>query len=476
MRVREYARAQEPKSARARMFKCAIGQVRKSASARVRKMERAQVCKCAKAQSSSASWAAEVHQPLGSPASARRHGQPSESSLVLSRAVTTEALAAHLAGKPTTHVTGLTDSGADVRRGRGVPCPRPVSRAAVHWPAVPGGRGPGDELAIRANTAGPAARVASAHVHEMFPAAWLVLLAASAAAAAAAACQGCGARRAALAGEQLAAARVELIKRQILDKLRLQEPPRPRAPPPQLPAPLAGGGPAPPPQGDGDADAFYGRTDQVILLPKEEVPHWSNEGSELSRKIFDSRESYTEDGWIKLKMTRIVKDWLHYQERSHKIHIECTTCSRESNQTAMFTDEKHKTVLAVHVNATKKNHRVKRNINCSPGVSECCREELYVSFAEIGWGDWILQPQGYHAYFCRGSCSNAPALTVTGSYYTTIIQKLIHRNHQLNRDIDLSPCCTATRLSSIQLLYMDGNETITQKTLPNMVVDSCGCM
>jgi len=57
-----------------------------------------------------------------------------------------------------------------------------------------------------------------------------------------------------------------------------------------------------------------------------------------------------------------------------------------------------------------------------PGVKECCRENLHIDFSEIGWGNWILQPKGYDAFFCRGSCTNPAAVTQSGSFYTSIIQ------------------------------------------------------
>lgn len=44
------------------------------------------------------------------------------------------------------------------------------------------------------------------------------------------------------------------------------------------------------------------------------------------------------------------------------------------------------------------------------------------------------------------------------------------------RNLELVPCCAATKLSPLQLFYTDSNHTATQKTLPNMVVEACGCM
>ncbi|KAG8525165.1 Bone morphogenetic protein 8B [Galemys pyrenaicus] len=35
----------------------------------------------------------------------------------------------------------------------------------------------------------------------------------------------------------------------------------------------------------------------------------------------------------------------------------------------------------------------------------CRRHELYVSFQDLGWLDWVIAPQGYSAYYCEGECS-----------------------------------------------------------------------
>ena len=66
--------------------------------------------------------------------------------------------------------------------------------------------------------------------------------------------------------------------------------------------------------------------------------------------------------------------------------------------------------------------RQSRNVNCAAGSTECCREKLYISFAEIGWDDWIIHPAGYDAYFCRGTCSSAASVSTSGSHYNTVLR------------------------------------------------------
>nr|CAD7440578.1 unnamed protein product [Timema bartmani] len=205
-----------------------------------------------------------------------------------------------------------------------------------------------------------------------------------------------------------------------------------------------------------------------------EVAHWDINHSTQKTKLLTIKDTDVKEGWVKIDMAWVVKNWLEYQELFHAIFIECKSCGMEVARSPISLQPDRKPFLIIRTSSVNKRRRAKRHVNCVPGVSECCRENLYISFAEIGWDDWILHPTGYQAYFCRGSCSNAASLTVSGSHYNSIIRKLLYQGRPNNKRIDLVPCCTATHLSSIQLLYMDNNQALTQKTLPNMVVDSCG--
>lgn len=55
------------------------------------------------------------------------------------------------------------------------------------------------------------------------------------------------------------------------------------------------------------------------------------------------------------------------------------------------------------------------------------------------------------------------------------LQKLLTKDGSQQRS-KIVPCCSPTQLAPLQLLYIDTNNTITQKTLPNMSVEACGCM
>jgi hypothetical protein len=89
-------------------------------------------------------------------------------------------------------------------------------------------------------------------------------------------CSGCGARRvfqeSNLEKYEITALRIELIKQQILKKLRLKEPPSVSMPLSTLPKPLSNGTvlqKSSKLESNRDADDFYGTREQVILFAEE---------------------------------------------------------------------------------------------------------------------------------------------------------------------------------------------------------------
>ncbi|KAK0174122.1 hypothetical protein PV328_007233 [Microctonus aethiopoides] len=333
--------------------------------------------------------------------------------------------------------------------------------------------------------------------------------------------------------------RVEYVKQQILKKLRLSKPPEVSISLSTLPKPLINGHvlelrPGEPPEAQKQAESFYGKTDQIVVFPNEvtemrncrqssnhltgfspaacftfnlpteiqfsdvtsadlwfykendendvygqtfvlsELDHWDQGGSFEKNTIMAIFETSIGEGWVKTDVAFTVKKWVERHSLNHAIQIACSTCSIDRETAPVSTELTLKPFLVIHTSPLPQKNRPKRNSNCLPEMKECCRDQLYISFEEIGWSDWILHPSGYHAYFCRGSCSSITSLTISGSAYNNILRKWLMKNG--NGRSDIVPCCSPTQLSPIQLLYVDSNNTITQKTLPNMVVEACGCM
>ncbi|NWX07012.1 INHBC protein, partial [Caloenas nicobarica] len=119
-------------------------------------------------------------------------------------------------------------------------------------------------------------------------------------------------------------------------------------------------------------------------------------------------------------------------------------------------------------------HRVqRRGIDCGADSRMCCRKEFFVDFKEIGWEDWIIQPEGYHMNYCAGLCplhmASIPGLAA--SFHTAVLN-LIKAN---NADAAVDSCCVPTQRRPLSLLYYDRDSNIVKTDIPDMIVDACGC-
>ncbi|XP_034667936.1 inhibin beta A chain [Drosophila subobscura] len=340
--------------------------------------------------------------------------------------------------------------------------------------------------------------------------------------------------------EQLTHLRIEFVKQQILEKLRLKESPNVSAV--ELPKPIFEGVTLTHPDDSSknkELDDYYARTSKkFILLNREEIEcnrlgvHPSMcfsfkiddadaDGFDVSTAVlwlFKNKHNHTsrpiegpllnntrkqqtivvseveqqmdskylplakaiaiqsvdvQDEWMKIDIEWPIKRWIGSHELSHLIQITCESCDISDMEEIISVDKDYRPFIMIDTQNRRSKSRQKRSINCSSGVTECCREQLYISFKDIGWSNWILQPEGYHAYFCRGSCSSLASVTQAASHHSSLL-KILNTNGT-NKSLELVPCCTAKQYSSLQLVVMDSSNTATLKTLPNMVVESCGC-
>uniref|UniRef100_A0A3B3DKX7 TGF-beta family profile domain-containing protein n=1 Tax=Oryzias melastigma TaxID=30732 RepID=A0A3B3DKX7_ORYME len=109
--------------------------------------------------------------------------------------------------------------------------------------------------------------------------------------------------------------------------------------------------------------------------------------------------------------------------------------------------------------------------NSSDQKTACRKHELYVSFRELGWQDWIIAPDGYAANYCDGECS-FPLNAHMNATNHAIVQTLVHL---MNPENVPKPCCAPTKLHAISVLYFDDNSNVILKKYKNMVVRACGC-
>ncbi|XP_068188924.1 bone morphogenetic protein 8A [Antennarius striatus] len=106
------------------------------------------------------------------------------------------------------------------------------------------------------------------------------------------------------------------------------------------------------------------------------------------------------------------------------------------------------------------------------GGQPCKKHELYVSFSDLGWKDWVLAPTGYPAYYCDGECFY-PLGSCMNATNHALIQQVVHL---LKPDEVPKACCAPTKLSPISVLFYDDNNNVILKKHRNMVVKTCGCL
>ncbi|XP_064028785.1 bone morphogenetic protein 8A-like isoform X2 [Pogoniulus pusillus] len=111
------------------------------------------------------------------------------------------------------------------------------------------------------------------------------------------------------------------------------------------------------------------------------------------------------------------------------------------------------------------------DVHAADGRQVCRRHELYVSFQDLGWLDWVIAPQGYSAYYCEGDCA-FPLDSCMNATNHAILQSLVHL---MKPEAVPKACCAPTKLSATSVLYYDSNNNVILKKHRNMVVKSCGC-
>ncbi|KFQ52196.1 Derriere protein, partial [Nestor notabilis] len=119
------------------------------------------------------------------------------------------------------------------------------------------------------------------------------------------------------------------------------------------------------------------------------------------------------------------------------------------------------------------SRRRRRSAQAPPvTLSSLCKpRQLYISFSDVGWENWIIAPQGYMANYCLGECP-FPLTAELNSTNHAILQTMVH---SLDPEGTPQPCCVPVRLSPISILYYDNSDNVVLRHYEDMVVDECGC-
>ncbi|XP_021238524.1 inhibin beta C chain-like, partial [Numida meleagris] len=190
-------------------------------------------------------------------------------------------------------------------------------------------------------------------------------------------------------------------------------------------------------------------------------------GTALSEAVLEAHG----EGWAALDVSAALRSVL--SSGSERLTVELST-PRPPGPPLPAHGDAHRPFVAVRARTgTPQLLRRRRGIDCGGATRMCCRQEFFVDFKEIGWEDWIIQPEGYHMNYCSGLCPPhvAAAPGVAASFHTAVLN-LIKAN---NADAAADSCCVPTLRRPLSLLYYDRDSNIVKTDIPDMIVDACGC-
>ncbi|XP_030637586.1 inhibin alpha chain [Chanos chanos] len=90
--------------------------------------------------------------------------------------------------------------------------------------------------------------------------------------------------------------------------------------------------------------------------------------------------------------------------------------------------------------------------------SDCRREQIEISFQELGWDNWIIHPKVFSFHYCHGNCSSPERTTTL---------------------LGISQCCAPVPESMKSLRFTttsDGGFSFKYETLPNIIPEECNCI
>ncbi|KAM9766906.1 growth/differentiation factor 8-like [Menidia menidia] len=172
--------------------------------------------------------------------------------------------------------------------------------------------------------------------------------------------------------------------------------------------------------------------------------------------------------WQSLDVKPLLQAWLRAPEGSYGLQVHAFDAAGKdlAVTSARPGEEGLQPFIEVKVLDGSRRSRRDSGLNCEEESAEtrCCRYPLTVDFEEFGW-DWIIAPKRYRANYCSGECE------------FTHLQQYPHAHlvNKANPRGSAGPCCTPSKMSPINMLYLNRNEQIIYEKIPSMVVDNCGC-
>lgn len=206
-------------------------------------------------------------------------------------------------------------------------------------------------------------------------------------------------------------------------------------------------------------------------------------------------------GWLEMNVTEALSKWISNGDSNKGLYIGAYAVNRPDHEVKLDEiglvnskgDDEYQPFMigyfkgqnfvkpVMHKNRSKRsamNRRRKSEMvnplldsRINDHTKSCQIQQLYVSFKDLKWQDWIIAPDGYGAYYCSGEC-NFPLTAHMNATNHAIVQTLVHLMQPAKVP---KPCCAPTKLSPISVLYYLDETNVNLKKYKNMVVKSCGC-
>ncbi|XP_018327443.1 bone morphogenetic protein 2 isoform X2 [Agrilus planipennis] len=93
----------------------------------------------------------------------------------------------------------------------------------------------------------------------------------------------------------------------------------------------------------------------------------------------------------------------------------------------------------------------------------CNKKPLFINFEEIGWSNFIIEPRGFMANICSGTCSLGSPNFINYVKLLNGLRILEHVN------------CVPDQLDFLTLMFYDSSYNIVIKKYRNMIVRTCVC-
>ncbi|GFR08962.1 TGF_BETA_2 domain-containing protein [Trichonephila clavata] len=173
-------------------------------------------------------------------------------------------------------------------------------------------------------------------------------------------------------------------------------------------------------------------------------------------------------------------DWIRFHLKKSALEYvnETLQCTVEVAGSYDLNDEKKLPMIVV----TKRNDPINRNKRDSSSKSDdncrCHSVDRTISFSEIKWDYWVLQPAVLNIRACTGTCpyvQSSSNISYGNLMYNYDKYKSNFEDNECNKF--WVPRCYPDKMASVKIIFIENNtKTPVITDIPDMVVESCSCM